>query len=61
MSIEQQPTSQALGSASGSRRLLSLAQTDIWGMQEISAARRLVAWVALAITVAIALMLGLGY
>jgi hypothetical protein len=59
--IERQPTSQALGSTSGSRRLLMLAQTDIWGLQEISAARRLVAWAALAITLAIALMLAMGY
>ena len=38
-----------------------LAQTDIWGLQEISVARRLVAWAALAITLAIALLLAMGY
>ena len=59
--IEQHSTSQAIGSGTGSRRLLVWAQTDIWGLQEISATRRLAAWVALAITFAIALLLAMGY
>jgi hypothetical protein len=60
--IEQHSTNQAVGSGdAGSRRMLLWAQTDLWGLQEMSVTRRLIAWAALAITFAVALLLAMGY
>ena len=60
--IEQQSSTQAIGPAfSGSRRWLELVQTDLWGMEEVSAARRLAALVALSVCLAVLVLLVLGY
>jgi hypothetical protein len=61
MPIEQHSSSEVSGGAPSSRRLLLLAHTDIWGAGEVSAGRRLMAWLALGITLLIAVMLALGY
>jgi hypothetical protein len=59
--IEQHSSSEAGGGTPSSRRLLVIAHTDLWGAGEVSAARGLCAWVALSITLLIAVMLALGY
>ena len=61
MPIEQHSSSEVGGGIPSSRRLLEWAQTDVWGSGEVSATRQLAAWIALAITVLIMLLLALGY
>jgi hypothetical protein len=59
--IEQHSSSEVGGGIPSSRRLLDWTQIDVWGTGEVSAARQLTAWVALAITIAIMVLLALGY
>jgi hypothetical protein len=60
--IEQHSSSDVVsGGVPSARRLLLLAHLDIWGTGEVSTARRLAAWVALGVTLMIAVMLALGY
>jgi hypothetical protein len=61
MLIEQHSSSEVGGGFPSSRRLLSLAQIDVLGNGEISPARQLGAWIALAVTIAIMFVLALGY
>ena len=61
MLIEQHSSSQVGGGIPSSRRLLTLAQIDVLGNGEVSPTRQLGAWIALAVTVAVMLVLALGY
>jgi hypothetical protein len=61
MLIEQHSSSEVGGGIPSSRRLLVRAQTDVWGAGEVSVTRQLAAWIALAITLAIMVLLALGY
>jgi hypothetical protein len=54
MLIEEQPTQQAAPPQQPPRLHLT------WGLDEVSASRRAAAWVALAVTIAIAVILLLG-
>ena len=60
MLLEQHSSSEARGGGLGSRRLLVWAQTDILAQGEVSAVRRLAAWLALSVTLVIAVLLLLG-
>lgn len=57
---KQHSSREAGGGTSGSRRLLTWSQMDIWASTEVSVARRLGAWVALSVTLAMAVLLLLG-
>jgi hypothetical protein len=59
MLIEQHSSSEVGGGIPSSRRLLALAQID--GTGEVSPARQLAAWIALGITLAIMVLLAIGY
>jgi hypothetical protein len=63
MLIEQHSSNEVEvgGGIPSSRRLLDWAQTDVWGTGDVSATRQLAAWIALATTVAIMVLLALGY
>ena len=64
MLLEQEPSSSQARQASGgnrtSRRLLVWAQVDLFAKTDVSVARQLAAWVALSITLAVAVLLLLG-
>jgi hypothetical protein len=57
--IEQHSSSEVSGGTPSSRRLL-WAYTDIWGAGEVSPTRGLAAWLALAVSLSMALLLLLG-
>jgi hypothetical protein len=61
--IEQHSSSEVEvgGGIPSSRRLLVWAQMDVWGTGDVSPTRQMAAWIALAITVAIMVLLALGY
>ena len=63
MLIEQHSSSevQVGGGIPSSRRLLEWAQIDVWGSGDVSPTRQLAAWIALSVTVAIMVLLALGY
>jgi hypothetical protein len=64
MLLEQEPSSSQARQASGgtrtSRRLLVWSQVDLFAQTDVSAVRQLAAWVALSITLAVAVLLLLG-
>ena len=59
MLLEQHSSNQAGGGSPDSRRLL-IRDMLMWGQSEVSPTRRLAAWIALAWTLAIAVILLLG-
>jgi hypothetical protein len=59
MLLEQHSSNQASGGSPDSRRLM-IRDLIMWGQAEVSATRRLAAWVALAWTLAVAVLLLLG-
>jgi hypothetical protein len=61
MLIDEHSSIEVSGGIPSSRRLLVIAQMDLWARTEVSPARRLAAWCALSITFAISMMLLLGY
>jgi hypothetical protein len=61
MLMEQHSSSgEVSGGIPSSRRLLMFAKMDLWAQTEVSPSRRLAAWVALSITVAITMILLVG-
>jgi len=59
MLLEQHSSNQAGGGSADSRRLL-FRDVVMWGHSEVSPTRRLAAWVALACTLGVVVMLLLG-
>jgi hypothetical protein len=60
MAIEQSAPQDAIG-AGESRRVLMWSQMDLMAGTEVSTTRRLAAWIALAVSLLMALLLLLGY
>ncbi len=60
MLLEQNSSSQASGGTRTSRRFV-WGYADLWTQTEVSAVRRFAAWLALAVSVAVAVLLLLGF
>jgi hypothetical protein len=58
--IEQHSSSEVVGGGTPSSRRLLWAYTDIWGAGEVSPTRGLAAWLALAVSLLMVVLLLLG-